>query len=63
MEQIYSFSFSKPGNQNNPGQTSAFLKLPSKSEISKKPKLYHLLALQLKQAVKRLKENMAILQV
>lgn len=39
MEQIYSFLFSKPGNQNDSGQTTAFLKPPSKAEISKKAKI------------------------
>lgn len=37
MGQIYSFSFSKPGIQINPGQITALLKHPSKAEISKRP--------------------------
>lgn len=67
MGQIYLFSFSKPGIQINPGQITALPKHPSKAEISKRPpgikKLYHLLVLQHKEAVKWLKKNMAVLQV
>jgi len=37
MGQIYPFAFSKPGIQNNPGQTTTFLKHPGKAEISKRP--------------------------